>query len=473
MSSFYLKYLKYKNKYLSLKDLQGGSHKGEEVFFQHDNTIKQGKIVEDISPNYIVELVENGNITRKSISKVSNKLEYKLVNISSIIDLNKNIDYATDNFVVYYHGQSCNDGITSAWVTCAYLLKRGVNIDKIKFIDLNASKEIHERWTRFDDKKSVILFVDIAPSLHVYEKLKTNNKRIIVIDHHITNLLIYYPLLKLGADIIFDMNTSGAGLTWKTFFKGEPMPPFIELVVKRDIFRQVEGDNADAFYEIYHELLWDVPAPKTKAEINEMSVIKSAVFDGIQSRIDAKELPENFLELEPAVKPVVSKEKVKDDNKRKLIEKFQLIDKIHTDKEFFIKCIQDGNKITDKSIKEYLTEAYKYITNNNVYLFKNEDDNKTYRVCLIYNFKGDANSLANVLCSYNFCHFAINWYYKDEFAIKNEKNIVCSLRAWYKFDVSKLAEKYGGGGHANASGGVFINQHPITFFKLKKIHRLI
>jgi nanoRNase/pAp phosphatase (c-di-AMP/oligoRNAs hydrolase) len=57
-------------------------------------------------------------------------------------------------------------------------------IDKIKFIDLNASKEIHERWTRFDDKKSVILFVDIAPSPHVYEKLKTNNKRIIVIDHH-------------------------------------------------------------------------------------------------------------------------------------------------------------------------------------------------------------------------------------------------------------------------------------------------
>jgi hypothetical protein len=108
-----------------------------------------------------------------------------------VIDLNKDIDYSTDNFVVYYHGQSCNDGITSAWVTCAYLLKRGVNIDKIKFIDLNASKEIHERWTRFDDKKSVILFVDIAPSLHVYEKLKTNNKRIIVIDHHITNLLIF------------------------------------------------------------------------------------------------------------------------------------------------------------------------------------------------------------------------------------------------------------------------------------------
>jgi hypothetical protein len=29
------------------------------------------------------------------------------------------------------------------------------------------------------------------------------------------------------------------------------MPQFIELVVKRDIFRQVEGDNADAFYDEY------------------------------------------------------------------------------------------------------------------------------------------------------------------------------------------------------------------------------
>jgi nanoRNase/pAp phosphatase (c-di-AMP/oligoRNAs hydrolase) len=76
------------------------------------------------------------------------------------------------------------------------------------------------------------------------------------------------------------------------------------------------------------------------------------------------------------------------------------------------------------------------------------------------------------LCSHNFCHFVIIWNYKEQYAIKNEKNITCSLRAWYKFDVSKLAEKYGGGGHANASG-LAINQHPITFFKLRKINQYI
>ena len=465
---YYKKYLKYKEKYLSLKNLEGGSHVGEEIFFQFNKTIKQGKIVEDISPNYIIEFEDDGNITRKSILKLSNKLEYKLVNISSIIDLEKNIDYTTDNFVIYYHGQNCNDGITSAWVTSLYLLKRGVNIDKIKFIDLVASKD-HERWNRFDDNKAIILFVDVAPSIRIYEKLKTNNKRVIIIDHHISNLIIYYPLLRLGADLIFDMNTSGAGLTWKTFFKKEPIPPFIELVVKRDIFKQIEGDDTNAFYEIYHELLWDVLAPKNKEEIKDISIKKASIFDDIQSKIDTKDLPENFLELEPAVK---SKSKVTDDKKRKLIDKFQLINKIYTDPAFFDKCISEGKKLLSKSINEYLYAANNYISYNDVYLYKNEDDNKTYRVCLIYNFRGDSSSLANILCSHNFCHFVIIWNYKEQYAIKNEKNITCSLRAWYKFDVSKLAEKYGGGGHANASG-LAINQHPITFFKLRKINQYI
>jgi len=292
------KYLKYKNKYNDLKNMIGGSHVNEEVFIKVGDTIKQGIIKEDISPNYIVEIEENGKKEVKTVSKVAKDSEYKLVSITSNVDLISNINYFTDKFVVYYHGSNCNDGITSAWITNKYLTSKGVNIDKIKYIDLHASKEVHEKFNKFNDVNSIILFVDIAPSLITYNRLKENNKRIIVIDHHITNLITYYPLLRLGANIIFDMNTSGAGLTWKTFFKKEAMPPFIELVVKRDIFRQVEGDNTDSFYEIYNELLWSNPPPKNKQEMKELSIYMASKFDDIQMRINRKELPENFFELE-------------------------------------------------------------------------------------------------------------------------------------------------------------------------------
>jgi nanoRNase/pAp phosphatase (c-di-AMP/oligoRNAs hydrolase) len=475
---FYDKYLKYKNKYLELKNIIGGSHINEQIFLKTNDTIKQGKIIEDISPNYVVEIEEKGNIIQKVIPKIiyddklkeDKEAEYKLVAISTIIDLDKNIDYSKDKFVVYYHGQNCNDGITSAWVTNEFLKSRGVNIENIKYIDLPASKETQDKYNKFNDNKSIILFVDVAPSIETYYKLKKNNKRIIIIDHHITNLVMYYPLLKLGADIIFDMNTSGTGLTWTTFFKKE-FPQFIELVIRRDIFKQIEGDNTESFYEIYNELLWGMPAPTDKNGIKEMSIKAAMKFDDIQAKIDRKEIVDNYFILEH---PVQEKPKgAREDKREKLFERYKLIDKIYTDKAFFDKCIEEGKKITEKSERQYLTDAYRYIINNDVYLYKNEDDGKTYRVCLIYDYKGDVNSLSNVLCNNNFCHFVIMWYYKNEYAIDNKKNIACSLRAWYKFDVSKLAQKYGGGGHMNASGGVYIDKHPTVFFNLVKINKNI
>jgi len=110
-----------------------------------------------------------------------------------------------------------------------------------------------------------------------------------------------------------------------------------------------------------------------------------------------------------------------------------------------------------------LKYAISVISNTDVY-FYTDDDGTKYRVCLIHSYNGDVNSLAHMLCNNDFCHFVIMWYYKNEYALNNDKNIVCSLRAWNKFDVSKLAVKYGGGGHANASGGVMISEHPIKFF---------
>ena len=129
--NFKNKYLKYKNKYNELKNMIGGSHVNEEVFIKIGDTIKQGIIKEDIAPNYIVEIEENGIKEVKTIPKVAKDSEYKLVGITSNVDLTTNIDYSNDKFVVYYHGSNCNDGITSAWITNKYLTSKGVDTARI------------------------------------------------------------------------------------------------------------------------------------------------------------------------------------------------------------------------------------------------------------------------------------------------------------------------------------------------------
>jgi len=133
---------------------------GKEIFFNIDNTIKQGKII-SISPNYIIELEEN---KKKIQYTFSNIFEYKLVNPSSNLNIHA-IDYRNNKFVIYYH-VSCNDGITSAWVINEYFKsKQNINFDNIEFIAIHASKENQGKSYNFNDTDSIILFLDVTPSV--------------------------------------------------------------------------------------------------------------------------------------------------------------------------------------------------------------------------------------------------------------------------------------------------------------------
>lgn len=288
--NYYQKYIKYKEKYLSLKSVIGGSNVGKEIFFKSEDTIRQGKIVEDVPPNYIIELEENKHMIRKSISKES---EYKLLNLSSNINLD-DINYTTNKFIIYFHDQ-CNDGITSAWIINKFLLKKNANFDNIEFIPIHASKENQGTLNSYDNKDSIVIFLDITPSIKNYYKLIKNNNRIIILDHHITSLKDFFPLFELNKEIIFDMNTSGAGLTWRTFFPDTEIPEFIKLVVKHDIYRQEDGDNTDPFFLIYTNLLKNVIPIENLKDLDTIIDAKSKKIADIEKKIETKKLPKNYL----------------------------------------------------------------------------------------------------------------------------------------------------------------------------------
>jgi hypothetical protein len=263
---------------------------GKEIFLKFNDTLKQGKIIYN-SPNYFIEVVENKKTTQYPLSNTS---EYKLVNQISNIDLS-GINYKTDKFIIYYHDQ-CNDGITSSWVINKFLHEQDANFDNIEFIPIHASKENQGSKNRYDNKDSIILFLDVTPSVENYKKLIKNNKRVYILDHHITSLKAFFPLLDTNKNIIFDLYTSGAGLTWNSFFAGQEIPEFIKLVIKHDIYTQEDGDNTDSFFLIYSYLLRSLPInDDNKHGLDDIIDKKSKKINEIENKINTQKLPSNYL----------------------------------------------------------------------------------------------------------------------------------------------------------------------------------
>ena len=87
---------------------------------------------------------------------------------------------------------------------------------------------------------------------------------LLIIDHHITaqNDLIEIP----NENKIFDMNHSGAYLTWKYMFSDDNIPMLIRYIEDRDLWKHEVPDSKYFFarfkdlpfdFNIYNELLTD------------------------------------------------------------------------------------------------------------------------------------------------------------------------------------------------------------------------
>ena len=133
----------------------------------------------------------------------------------------------SEQVTCFYHA-NCIDGLASAW-----LVKK--HYPQARLIGMDYKNPPSEYPT------GLVFMVDYTvANKHQMEDLIEHSDRFIHLDHHlgvqdlILELKELYPTDRYQA--IFDLEQSGAGLTWSYFYPGQSKPCLIQLVEDRDLF---------------------------------------------------------------------------------------------------------------------------------------------------------------------------------------------------------------------------------------------
>lgn len=121
-----------------------------------------------------------------------------------------------------YHG-NCADGFTSAWVVRKAL---GEDVDYHAGVYQDAPPNVEGRD---------VLMVDFSYKRPVLEAMREKAASILILDHHKTAEADLNGLP--GITTVFDMNRSGARITWDHFFPDAPPPQILLHVEDRDLWR--------------------------------------------------------------------------------------------------------------------------------------------------------------------------------------------------------------------------------------------
>lgn len=132
-----------------------------------------------------------------------------------------------------YHGD-CDDGFAAAWV-----VNRVAGPGAIEFYTGVYQRDPPDVTDRH------VLLVDFSYKRPVLMEMAVRARSITVLDHHKTAAedLAGFPEPAPFADgkviaALFDMNRSGAGLTWDYFTDGLARPHFINYIEDRDLYRR-------------------------------------------------------------------------------------------------------------------------------------------------------------------------------------------------------------------------------------------
>lgn len=158
--------------------------------------------------------------------------------------------------LVIHHGNGCPDGFTAAWVAHKFFAMRDG-------CDLHAGEYGKEPP---DVRGRDVVLVDFAYKRHELTTMGESAKSILILDHHIgaqrdlaagdgfvdiTSWTGRFGWSRHEANVyqdycegarntiytLFDMERSGAGITWDFFFEGTPRPWIVDFVEDRDIWR--------------------------------------------------------------------------------------------------------------------------------------------------------------------------------------------------------------------------------------------
>ena len=136
-----------------------------------------------------------------------------------------------------YHG-NCADGFGAAWT-----VRRCLGAENVEFL------AGHHGMTPPEVTGRTVVIVDFSFPLETLQVMAQHAQAVLIIDHHKTAAealadveaapIHFYAwaetLPKLSA--VFDMNRSGAGLTWDFFFPYNQRPALINHIEDRDLWR--------------------------------------------------------------------------------------------------------------------------------------------------------------------------------------------------------------------------------------------
>lgn len=145
-----------------------------------------------------------------------------------------------------YHG-NCADGFTSAWV-----VRRAMG----SAVEFHAG--VYQDAPPICDGRDVLL-VDFSYKRAVLEEMREHANSVTILDHHKTAEADLKDLP--GVSSVFDMNRSGARITWDYFFPNEKPPVLLLHVEDRDLWRfALDGTReiqANLFSFPYDFDVWD------------------------------------------------------------------------------------------------------------------------------------------------------------------------------------------------------------------------
>jgi oligoribonuclease NrnB/cAMP/cGMP phosphodiesterase (DHH superfamily) len=142
--------------------------------------------------------------------------------------------------LVIYH-KNCFDGMTAAYVVRRYFALHTLPMPECIGANYGDAPP--------DVKGKRVTIVDFSWPREILQKMARDAESMLVLDHHETaqNDLVGLPYT------VFDMERSGAGITWDWFFTGQPRHWLVNCVEDRD--------------------LWRFNLPDTRAQMNYISTV--------------------------------------------------------------------------------------------------------------------------------------------------------------------------------------------------------
>lgn len=131
---------------------------------------------------------------------------------------------------ILYHG-GCFDGTAAAWVASSAL--RSPNTEQVLVPCTYGTPTFTENFPVNKLEGADVYLLDFSFKREAMLEIHTLAKSFIVLDHHKTAQAECEGL----PFCIFDMNRSGAGITWDYFYSNKPRPPLVNYIEDRDLWR--------------------------------------------------------------------------------------------------------------------------------------------------------------------------------------------------------------------------------------------